>query len=125
MAVAILAGSSSIRTTSAASMAASDPRPPMAIPISALERTGASFIPSPTKASFSFSPFSEISFSTSATLSAGRSSLFTISMPSSSATESATFLASPVSITTCSTPFALSSETILAAVGLTISDMRM
>ena len=43
-------GSSVIRTTSAASMAASEPRPPIAIPTSARARTGASLIPSPTKA---------------------------------------------------------------------------
>lgn len=40
MAAAILDGSSVMITTSAASMAASLPRPPMAIPISALARTG-------------------------------------------------------------------------------------
>ena len=43
--------SSFINTISAASIAASDPIPPMAIPISALASTGASFTPSPTKAS--------------------------------------------------------------------------
>ncbi len=52
-----LNGSSSISTMSAASIAASDPMAPMAIPISALERTGASLMPSPTNASFSFSDF--------------------------------------------------------------------
>ena len=40
--------SSSIRTISAASIAASEPRDPMANPTSALMSTGASFIPSPT-----------------------------------------------------------------------------
>ncbi len=45
-----LDGSSVIRTTSAASMAASEPSPPIAIPTSARARTGASLIPSPTKA---------------------------------------------------------------------------
>ena len=44
-------GSSVIRTTSAASIAASEPSPPIAIPTSALARTGASLIPSPTNAS--------------------------------------------------------------------------
>ncbi len=39
-------------------IAASDPMLPIAIPISALESTGASLIPSPTKPSFSFSPSS-------------------------------------------------------------------
>ena len=43
-----LAGSSSISTTSAASMAASEPMPPMAMPTSARDRTGASLTPSPT-----------------------------------------------------------------------------
>ncbi len=33
-------------------MVASDPTPPIAIPISALASTGASLIPSPTKATF-------------------------------------------------------------------------
>ena len=44
----ILEGSSVIIIMSAASIAASDPNPPIAIPISAKARTGASFIPSPT-----------------------------------------------------------------------------
>ena len=95
----ILAGSSSISTTSAASIAASDPSAPIAIPISALDSTGASLIPSPAKATFSFGFLFSISFSTSATLSAGRSSLFTISIPISAATLSATAFESPVSIT--------------------------
>lgn len=43
-------GSSSMSTTSAASIAASLPIAPIAIPISARMRTGASLIPSPTKA---------------------------------------------------------------------------
>ena len=47
-AVIILDGSSVIITISASSIAASDPSPPIAIPISALVRTGASLIPSPT-----------------------------------------------------------------------------
>ena len=44
----IFNGSSSINTMSAASIAASLPNAPIAIPISALESTGASLIPSPT-----------------------------------------------------------------------------
>ena len=40
----MLDGSSFISTTSAASMAISEPKPPIAIPISALAITGASFI---------------------------------------------------------------------------------
>ena len=42
-----LPGSSFISTTSAASMAASEPKAPMATPTSARESTGASFTPSP------------------------------------------------------------------------------
>ena len=125
MAVAIFAGSSSMRTISAASMAASEPRAPMAIPISALESTGASFIPSPTNASFSFSPLAAMSFSTSSTLSPGRSSLLTSSTPSSLPTASATFLASPVSMTTFSTPAALRPLMASFAFGLTTSDMSI
>ena len=43
-------GSSSISTTSAASMAASEPMAPMATPTSARARTGAALMPAPTKA---------------------------------------------------------------------------
>ena len=71
----IFMGSSSIRTISAASIAASDPIAPIAMPISALERTGASFMPSPTKASAPPFSFCTINSSVFATLSAGRSSL--------------------------------------------------
>ena len=104
MAVAIFCGLSSMSTTSAASMAASEPSAPMAMPTSARESTGASLMPSPTKASFS--PFCWVtsSFSTCATLSAGSSSLYTPSTPSSRATASATSFRSPVSITLCFTP---------------------
>ena len=73
--VAIFAGLSSIRTTSAASMAASEPMLPMAIPISALVSTGASLIPSPTKASLRFSSRGSKSISTLSTLSPGSSSV--------------------------------------------------
>ena len=125
MAVAIFTGSSSIRTISAASIAASAPSAPMAIPKSTLESTGASLIPSPTKASFSFFPFDSNIFSTSVTLSAGRSSLFTTSTPISSATDSATFLASPVNITTCLTPAAFKPATAALALGFTTSDIRI
>ena len=48
---------SSIRTTSEASIAASEPIPPIAIPTSHLAITGASFIPSPTNAIFSLVAF--------------------------------------------------------------------
>ena len=47
MALAILEGLSSVRTMSAASIAASLPSAPMAMPTSALARTGASLTPSP------------------------------------------------------------------------------
>ena len=66
--------SSFIKTTSAASMAASDPMPPMAIPISALANTGASFTPSPTKASLPFLLDAYKSFSTSLTFPNGSNS---------------------------------------------------
>lgn len=55
IAFAILSGSSSISTTSAASIAASDPSAPIAIPTSTRESTGASLMPSPTKATVLFS----------------------------------------------------------------------
>ena len=100
----IFNGSSSIKTTSAASMAASLPRPPIAIPISARESTGASLIPSPTKASFSLTDFLANNFSTSSTLSAGRSSLCTVSMPIVLATRSAVEALSPVNITVSLAP---------------------
>ena len=75
MALTILEGLSSIKTTSAASMAASLPSAPMAIPISARANTGASFIPSPTKARVLLADFSLSRRSTCSTLSAGISSL--------------------------------------------------
>ena len=69
MALEIFNGSSSINTISAASMAASLPKAPIAIPISALDNTGASLIPSPTKARFSFECFKDNNSSTLFTLS--------------------------------------------------------
>ncbi len=57
IAKSILDGSSVIITTSEASMAASAPNPPIAIPISANAKTGASLIPSPTKITFPFLTF--------------------------------------------------------------------
>ena len=71
----ILDGSSVIKTISAASIALSAPSPPIAIPISAKANTGASFIPSPTKASFPFSDFSFNNSSTFSTLPSGKSSV--------------------------------------------------
>ena len=95
---------------SAASIAASLPNAPIAIPISALESTGASLIPSPTNASFFFDFLCSNSSSTLETLSAGSNSLYTASIFNSLATASATFFASPVSITVLRTPAFLSSS---------------
>ena len=125
MAFPIFNGSSSIRTTSAASIAASEPRAPIAIPISALERTGASLIPSPTKASFSFSDLFARSSSTLETLSAGRSSLWTSPIPRSAATDSATFFPSPVSITVLVMPAFFRFSIASLAWGLIMSEIRM
>ena len=125
IAFAIFFGSSSIRTTSAASIAASDPSAPMAIPISALDNTGASLIPSPTNASFSFSDFCSRSSSTFATLSAGRSSLYTSPIPNSSATLSATRFISPVSITVLVMPAFFRSLTASFACGFNLSEIRI
>ena len=108
MAVAIFDGLSSMSTTSAASMAASLPRAPIAIPTSARASTGASLIPSPTKASVFFSPLVFSRDSTFSTLSAGSSSEWYSSIPSRPATLAATLSRSPVSITVRSTPSAFS-----------------
>ena len=86
MALAIFIGSSSISTTSAASIAASLPIAPIAMPMSARESTGASLMPSPTKASFAPSGSALSNSSTRATLSAGSSSARTSSTPRSRAT---------------------------------------
>ena len=123
MALDIFMGSSSIRTTSAASMAASEPIAPMAMPISARESTGASFMPSPTKASLPFLPVSASSFSTSATLSAGSRSLRYSSMPSFFAMYSATRPISPVSMTVFFTPIFFSSAMAALEVGFSTSDI--
>ena len=66
-------GSSVIRTTSAASIAASEPRPPMAMPTSARARTGASLMPSPTKASLLPCRFCLSSISSFSTFWSGKS----------------------------------------------------
>ena len=125
MAFEILSGSSSIRTTSAASIAASEPMAPIAIPISALESTGASFMPSPTNASVPLLPFLPSSSSTFSTLSAGSSWLYTSSIPRRDATSFATFAESPVSITVLFTPDSLSAAMAFSEVGFTISDITM
>ena len=99
IAFGILTGSSSISTISAASIAASEPSAPIAIPISALDNTGASFIPSPVNAVLALLRCSAIIRSSISTLSPGSSSLYTSSNPSSAATASAVCFTSPVSIT--------------------------
>ena len=71
IALDILLGSSVISTTSAASIAASEPKPPIAIPTSARANTGASFIPSPTNAIFSFSVLPSYKSSNLSTFSLG------------------------------------------------------
>ena len=125
IALAIFSGSSSMSTISAASMAASEPMAPMAMPISALERTGASLIPSPTKASFPLAGFCASSSSTLATLSAGSSSAWTSSIPRSAATCSATFRESPVSMTVFSTPERFSARTASLACGFSMSEITI
>ena len=125
MARAMRAGSSSIRTMSAASMAASEPRAPIAMPRSARERTGASLMPSPTKARFSRGCFSSSRASTCATLSSGSRPARYSPMPSCAATALAAGSASPVSMTVRRTPARLRPAMALAAVGLTTSEIRM
>ena len=125
IALTIFNGSSSIKTISAASIAASEPRAPMATPISARESTGASLIPSPTKASFSFSTFLARSSSTFSTLSAGRSSLYTSSTFNSAATCFATGSASPVNMTVLRIPAFFSSRMASAECSFTTSAIRI
>ena len=72
IAVTTLDGLSSIITTSAASITASEPRPPIAIPMSALVKTGASLMPSP--ANITLPLEFVISSSNLFTLSSGKSS---------------------------------------------------
>ena len=125
MAWAILEGRSSMRTTSAASIAASEPIAPMATPTSARMSTGASLMPSPTKArrAPSFSPASKRS--TASTLSWGRSCAWTSSIPRRPATASATSWRSPVSMTQRRTPAAWRSRTASSASSFTTSAITM
>ena len=129
MARAMSSGSSFMSTMSAASMAASEPMAPMAMPMSARVSTGASLMPSPTKASLPLPLVSRSvwarSASTSATLSWGSSSACTSSMPSSAATARATGVRSPVSMTVFFTPAARKSAMARAASGFTVSAMTM
>ena len=131
MVTGIFLRSSSMMTTSAASMAASEPMEPMAIPMSALARTGASLIPSPIKASSAFPslcPFmskAPMSSSTFETLSWGSSSAKVRSTPSSFPTASPTSFLSPVSMTMLSTPAFFISRIASFASGFISSFIRM
>ena len=125
MPLAIFKGSSSISTTSAASIAASDPMAPMAIPISARDSTGASLMPSPTKASLPRDLFCSKSSSTIRTLSAGISSLRTSSIPNSLATCSATLRLSPESMTVFWIPAFFTARMVSLAWALIRSEMTM
>ena len=97
----------------------------MAIPMSARESTGASLMPSPTKARAPLGETSPSRASTRVTLSAGRSWLYTWSMPNSPATCWATASASPVSMTVFSTPIFFRAAMASLAVGFTTSEMRI
>ena len=101
----IFKGSSSMRTTSAASTAASEPMAPMAIPTSARARTGASFKPSPTKARKPSAAFVSCNkASARSTLSAGKRLPYTASSSNALPTLSPVVWLSPVSITSFFTP---------------------
>ena len=106
-------------------MAASLPMAPMAMPMSARLSTGASLMPSPTKASLALPRCWPSSSSTLLTLSAGSRSLRTSSTPSSAATASATRLVSPVSMTVLSTPALCSAAMASLAWGFTTSEITM
>ena len=115
-------GLSSMSTMSADSMAASLPSAPMAMPTSARLRTGASLMPSPTKATRQPSASRR---STSSTFCAGSRPAWTSSTPSCSATACATFSPSPVSMTVRFTPSSFSRRIAPAASGLSWSLMTM
>ena len=95
MAKGILFNSSLIRTISLASMAISLPTPPIEIPISALFKTGASFIPSPTKI---VTPLLLAIVSKALNLSWGNISYLISSIPSFLPIFRATVFLSPVNI---------------------------
>ena len=116
---------SSIITTSAASIAASLPSDPIAIPTSARAKTGASLMPSPIKAKVCFSSVDLSNASTFSTLSPGNNSLHTSSTPNCFPTASPTDFLSPVNITTSFTPAAFISSIAALASGLISSEMRM
>ena len=125
MALIIFDGSSVIITISAASIALSDPNPPIAIPISANVSTGASFIPSPTNASFPFSVFVFSNSSTFSTFPSGSNSVYTLSNPISFATYSPTSFLSPVSITVCFMLFFFNSSIVFLASSFILSDINI
>ena len=87
--------SSFITTISDASIAAAEPISPIEIPINALFKTGASLIPSPTKAT---SGLSFATFSYSVNLSCGNISAFISSISSFFPISNATSFLSPVNI---------------------------
>ena len=107
-----------MRTMSADSMATSVPAP-TAIPTSAWESAGASFIPSPTIATRFWAIWRSL---TSRSLSPGFIPERTLSMPSSDAMASAAALPSPVAIMT-SMPSSLRERTAPALSGLRGSDI--
>ena len=117
--------SSSINTTSAASIAASDPISPMAIPTSERIRTGASFTPSPTNARDSRPFCSVISFSTISTLPPGSSCAYTRSTPACPAIARAADSLSPVSITVCATPAAFRSRIASGTPSFIVSEITI
>ena len=119
MASANFVGSSVISTTSDASIAASVPRPPMAMPTSARARQGASLIPSPINTSLPAICSSCSSFSW------GKSWAWYSSRFNSFATDAATASLSPVSITVFCTPSAFSSRRAAAASAFTLSAIRI
>src|SRR5690606_18066468 len=95
IAIGILLGLSSCITTSAVSIVASLPKPPIAIPTSLNATTGASFTPSPTKATLSFLAFISL---TLFTLSSGNKSPNALLIPNFSATNFTTVALSPLNI---------------------------
>ena len=125
MARAMFEGLSSMSTTSAASIAASDPIAPMAIPISARMSTGASLMPSPTKASLASGASVASRCSTALTLSSGRSWACTSSRASFLPTASATSRRSPVSMMQRRTPASCRSRMVCAASSFTTSAITM
>ena len=121
----MLDGLSSMSTTSAASIAASEPIAPMAMPTSARVSTGASLMPSPTKASLPLPDSAASSASTRSTLSPGSSCAWNSSSPSRLATAAATSSRSPVSMTVRLTPAACRSRIVCSASAFMVSAITM